>query len=329
MEYFDLQKQQEIISLNPKGKKDTLESKKFNTPILFLVYNRPDVTKKILHIITQIRPSKLYIAADGPKNELDKIKCLLVKKIITDLASKFNIRTLFQEKNLGCGKAVSTAINWFFQNEEKGIILEDDTLPNLSFFYFCEELLIRYENNLEIMHISGLNWQDGNIRGENSYYFSAYPGIWGWATWRNRWMKYDYNLSELKNFITSKKIKEITSNQKEQDYHIKTFNSSNKIDTWDHQWKFTIFNSSGLCITPNKNLVSNIGFGKNATHTRKYVNFLAHRKTLEMKFPLKHPTSIEINLLADRYLSKKNFNTSIFHNIIRKISYLILRFNEK
>jgi len=168
------------------------------TPILFLVFNRPDTTKIVFDEIKKSQPKKLFIAADGPRNGNyeDTENCEIVREIVTGVDWDCDVHTLFRKKNLGCKHAISGALDWFFSNVEDGIILEDDTLPHPKFFRFCEELIARYRNQKNIIAISGDNFQHGKRRGENSYYFSKYVHIWGWATWKRAWELYDVNMKE-------------------------------------------------------------------------------------------------------------------------------------
>jgi len=159
------------------------------TPVLFLIFKRLDTTKQVFEQIKKAKPPRLYIAADGPRDyvegEAEKVKAAR-EYVLSNIDWNCEVKTLFREKNLGCGKAVSEAITWFFENEEQGIILEDDTVPSQSFFWFCEELLNRYKDEKKVWHIGGTNFQDGIIRGNGDYYFSALNHIWGWASWVDR-----------------------------------------------------------------------------------------------------------------------------------------------
>ena len=163
------------------------------TALLFLVFNRPDTTTQVFKKIRQAKPPRLYVASDGPRdgNSDDKKKVTKVREIATKVDWPCEVKTLFRDKNLGCKKGVSTAITWFFEHEEQGIILEDDCVPNLDFFTFCENLLQRYDKDERISTITGNNFQDGKWRGNASYYFSKYNHCWGWATWRRSWKNYD------------------------------------------------------------------------------------------------------------------------------------------
>lgn len=294
----------------------------FNTPILFLIFNRPDTTTKVFAEIKKIKPKYLFIAADGPRENQkgEKEKCEEVRKIVlNNIDWDCEVKTLFREKKLGCKYAVSSAIDWFFKNKEQGIILEDDCLPDLSFFGFCEELLEKYKNNKKIMMISGNNFQFGIKRGDGDYYFSKYNHIWGWATWRRAWLKYDLKMLSYPNFKKDEKIKSIWSNKKIQNYWLYIFDEvyNNKIDTWDYQWTYAIWNNNGLCILPNINLVSNIGFGKEAIHTKTYHKF-SNIKTGEIK-NISHPEFLDQDVAADEYFNK-NFN--LINRILNKIKFL-------
>ena len=169
----------------------------FITPVLFIIFNRVETTKRVFEAIRNVRPLKLYVAADGPRpgNDADKVNCDEVRKIIDDVDWPCEIKTLFQDQNLNCGRAPSTAITWFFEHEEEGIILEDDCLPSTSFFRFCHELLAYYRHDNRVMHIGGNNFLEGWQKDPDySYYFSRSGHIWGWATWRRAWQTFDFDM---------------------------------------------------------------------------------------------------------------------------------------
>ena len=205
---------------------------------------------------------------------------------------------------MGCGKAVSKAISWFFNEVEKGIILEDDCLPSRSFFSFCEELLEKYNDNENIYVISGNNFLNNRV-GNASYYFSAYGPIWGWASWRRAWHNYDFYLKSFQDVEFIKDLQYYFETKKEINYWYNIFKimKENPIDTWDYQWQFTQWKMHGLNIMPNINLVSNIGFNQGGTHTFKEIDGISNRLLHEFK-EIQHPTSISINRYADQYLFK-------------------------
>lgn len=270
------------------------ESKLFNTPILFLIFNRPEETKKVFEEIKKIKPANLYISADGPRASKygEDLLCDKCRQVVLDgIDWHCEIKTLFRKENLGCGKAVSEAITWFFDNVDEGIILEDDCLPDPSFFIFCETMLAKYRYDDRIMHIGASNFQLGKWHGEGDYYYSRYSHIWGWASWKSAWKKYDFKIKEWENIQSKNNLNIIFETEKNQyNYWANIFNIvvKGEIDTWDYQWQFAIWNNYGMGILPNKNLVINIGFGVNATHTideNKFINSISLETLLEYRTP--------------------------------------------
>jgi hypothetical protein len=300
------------------------------TPVLFLIFNRIETAVEVFESIRQERPERIFIAADGPRTTHpgEAYKCAEVRKRIIDMIDwQCEINTLFREKNLGCGLAVSQSITWFFEKVEYGIILEDDCLANSSFFYFCEELLERYKNDEMISHIGGNNFQK-NRKGENSYYFSMYNHVWGWAAWRRSWDKFRFLMDgySRENFISSLSHYKLTTS--EISYWVNVFDHtySNRHDIWDYQWTYAIWKNNSISIIPNVNLVKNIGFNQDATNTKTENNEIARLKLDFMKFPLKHPEKIEINREADKYTFKtfylptENTFKKIFRRLLKKIA---------
>lgn len=297
------------------------KSYQVKSPILFLTFNRINTTEKVFKVIKEVKPLKLYLASDGPRetkpNE-DNVVLSVRNFLIKNIDWQCEIKTLFREKNLGCGKAVSDAINWFFRYEEAGIILEDDCLPTISFFRFCDELLEKYADDERIMHISGDNFQKGKARGSGSYYFSKISHIWGWATWRRAWRLYDFEIKSLDNFIDQKVFLDIWQNRRISKYWLKQFKkvSKGEIDTWDYQWNYCLIINNGLSILPNVNLVENIGFSFEATHTNSRAKL---PKGDKINFPLVHPEFLIPNLAADVYTFKKQYHQNFINKIFGKL----------
>lgn len=295
------------------------------SPILFLTFNRIKTTEKVFKVIKEVKPSKLYLASDGPRetkpNE-ENVVSSVRNYLIQNIDWQCEIKTLFRKKNLGCGKAVSDAINWFFRSEEAGIILEDDCLPTISFFRFCDELLEKYADDERIMHISGDNFQKGKVRGSGSYYFSKISHIWGWATWRRAWRLYDFEIKSLDNFIEQKVFLDIWQNRSISKYWLKQFRkvSKEEIDTWDYQWNYCLIINNGLSILPNVNLVENIGFSSEATHTNSRAKL---PKGNELNFPLVHPEFLIPNLAADVYTFKKQYHQNFIKKIFGKLRKIL------
>lgn len=303
----------------------------FNTPVLFLIFNRIDTTKRVFEEIRQAKPSKLYIACDGARkhkvnevNEVESIRNYVLSHIDWDC----EVKTLFRETNLGCKRAVSEAITWFFESESKGIILEDDCLPNQSFFRFCEEMLNYYEDDLRVWHVSGNNFQWGKQRGKADYYFSNYTHIWGWATWANRWQEYDLNISTFEDFEKQQIIKSIFDNKQEQRFWSDVFKivKTDKISAWGYQWSYCAFINNGLSILPNTNLVKNIGFGSEATHTHDENSKFANLETSEIDFPIMHPQFMIIDKIADELTARDQFTRkSIKRRVFNKLKKVLTR----
>lgn len=280
------------------------------TPILFLIFNRPDTTQKVFESIREQKPKYLYIAADGPRKnkEGEADSCRQTRAIVDKVDWDCEIKTLFREENLGCKIAVSSAIDWFFENVEEGIILEDDCLPSNSFYSFCEENLEKYRNDTRIMSISGENPLD-DINCSKSYYFSVIPHIWGWATWKRAWNLYDVNFQGFETFIKFNMIQNVFEQKEAQKYWNKIFTRVNEgtINTWDYQWTYSLFVNNGLSIIPIKNMVSNIGFGHmEACHTSENAE-CANRQVFEIEM-VKHPQFVIKNTNAINQILKIRYD---------------------
>lgn len=288
------------------------------TPILLLVFNRPEPTMRVFEQIRLQKPAQLFIAADGPRTSKPGEAALCEetkKKLLENIDWPCEVKTLFRTSNLGCGNAVSGAINWFFEQVEEGIILEDDCLPDPTFFSFCTTLLEHYRKNENVLHISGTNYQMGNIRGEASYYFSRYAHIWGWASWRRAWEKYDYTLKQYRTYPKNGLTTQLRDDL-EAIY-------DRKIDTWDIQWFMTVWFNKGLSITPNTNLIRNIGYGKDATHTKHIPAWF--RKLRYGSIPqITHPADISFDEKADKFSTDTLFRPDYLLSKVKKVIRSVL-----
>jgi len=299
-------------------------NKQLNTPVLYLIFNRLDTVKQTFEAIRQAKPPRLYIGADGPReNKPGEEK--KVKEVREYVLSKIDwdceVKTLFRDKNLGCGLAPSQAISWFFENEEMGIILEDDILASQSFFWFCEELLQRYKDDQRVGMISGRNSLGIYEDLSTSYCFTTGGGIWGWATWSRVVKEFDY----YDNIFTDKQLSKLLNNtlvDKVETKHIVNIFKSDVRTVWDYQWGTFLKINSMLAITPKYNLTRNIGFNDSATHTK---SLLTDIDNYEISFPLKNPTYIN----NDRNFYKRLSKTYIKRNIIAKIINRFIKIFEK
>ena len=304
---------------------------RLSTPVLFLIFNRPDTTARVFEEIRRAQPPRLYIAADGPRpnkpEEAEKVK--QARNIaLKGIDWPCEVKTQFRDENLGCKQAVSGGLDWFFENEEAGIILEDDVVPHPTFFRFCEELLAKYKDDTRIMAISGDNFQGEYNRVQDSYYFSHYFHCWGWATWRRAYLLFDPNLSLWPQVREGDWLKSVFHCDKEIRFWSNIFQSvyENRIDSWAYGWTFSSFIQNGLTVTPAVNLVTNIGFGVEATHT-KHHNPDKIIPSSPMIFPLQHPAFVLPHGQADQLISAKRFkplHVRIIAKVRRVISHYAL-----
>jgi hypothetical protein len=297
----------------------------FNTPILLLIFNRLDTTQKVFNEIKKVKPKKLFVSADGSReNKIGETeKCLAVQNIILKQINwDCELFTNFRERNLGCKLAISSGIDWFFKHEERGIILEDDVLPDSTFFRFCEELLEYYKDDKRIMMISGDNFQFSKKSTEYSYCFSKYSFIWGWASWRRAWNFYDVDMKLWPKVRDKNLLFNILDNKKQVSYWSSIFEKvfSGKINAWSYQWLFACWVQNGLTILPRVNLVSNIGFGRSGTHTRGR-SILANLGIKQAVFPLSHPSYLCRDTIEDKLIEKYMYSSSRIYKKIINIIY--------
>ena len=292
-----------------------------HTAVLLVIFNRPDTTKLVFEAIRKAKPSRLYIAADGPRPHVksDIIKCKEARMILGEVDWECEVKTLFRDENLNCGIGPSSAFTWFFEHEEEGIILEDDCLPSQSFFWFCQELLERYRDDNRIMHIGGNNFLNGwKNDNDYSYYFSRSGHIWGWATWRRAWKTFDYSIGLYDKIKKKNYFRDFFLNPLEKIYRLRKFDktiSSSRVDWWDYQWDFARYVNSGLAIVPKNNLVKNLGFGEDATHTQNGNSESAKMEATDIELPLNHPSFMIRDFASD----KRYFRNFIKDVMISKV----------
>ncbi|WP_443936967.1 nucleotide-diphospho-sugar transferase [Pedobacter sp. MW01-1-1] len=291
--------------------------------ILFLVFNRPDITSRVFEAIREVKPTKLYVAADGPRDSYES-DFLLCKETRDSIKVDWpcELITLYRDKNHGCKEAVSSAIGWFFEQEDEGIILEDDCLPAVEFFSFCDELLEKYRFDTRIRHIAGSDHQLGKKWGNSSYYFANQTHVWGWASWKRVWKDYDKELSlytedeayvHFDNIFTDRFVNEDWK-------RIFTNLKNGKIDTWDYQMALINYFNNGLSINPNGNLISNIGFRTDGTHTTSSNSPYANLP-FEAIGTLMHPLYILPEKDADYAVFNRDFSLEIRwkkYNLLRR-----------
>jgi len=299
-------------------------------PIVLFVYKRPAHTAKVLEAILKVKPEKLYVVADGPKSEKDKIACEQVLETVrtylseTDVQLKQNV----SPSNMGGPKRIPSGLDWVFSMEEDAIILEDDCVPSTSFFYFCEELLDRYRDDDRIGVISGNNFHNTRLK-KNSYYFSIFNHCWGWATWKRAWRYFDINLRCWPEYKESNYIQGYFSEKLFFNgwcHNFEKIYTKEKIH-WDYAWTFACWSQNLLSIIPEKNLVTNIGFGLDASNTTSYDDRIADRNANELNFPLVHPEMMCRNFEADMYVQKNIFGSKkLYERIFSKVGRICSKF---
>ncbi len=273
------------------------------TPILFCIFNRPALTRQVFEAIRHQRPQTLLVVQDGPradrKGEADLVA--ETRRILEEVDWDCDVRTNFANENLGCKQRMASGISWGFDQFERLIILEDDCLPSESFFGFSESLLNRFDENERVMMISGDNFLPKS-HSPHSYYFSKWTHIWGWASWRRAWRKFDLEMSDWPDVRESAWLESLCCDEAELEHWNSIFDRQHAglIDTWDYSWMYNCWRHNGLTVLPHRNLVTNIGFGDSATHTLDVASPLANMPRREMG-PLLHPAQAIRNVDADAY----------------------------
>ena len=282
----------------------------FDTPILLIVWRRPHALRQVINALRLVTPTRLFVACDGPNlerpSEAKKVAATraLIKQ---EIDWPCQVECLYSDENQGCSLGPIRAISWFFENVEEGIILEDDCVPHPDFFSYCATLLERYRQDTRVWCISGNNFQNGNWRGDGSYYFSRYNHCWGWASWRRCWQHYDVDLRNWPSFRDLGHLETVFDDPLERRYWSerwqKSFEQVTPITWWDYQWTFACLSNGGLTTLPNQNLVKNIGFGEDATHTFDPVA----QGEIQGLYPLKHPSFLCRDHAADKYTFLHHF----------------------
>lgn len=288
------------------------------TPVLFIVFNRPDTTRRVFEAIRNAKPKELFVAADGPRADRagEKELCEATRKIATAVDWDCKVVTLFRDENVGGCKGPAEAISWFFSQVEKGIILEDDCLPAPSFFKFCEELLEKYKSDERIDAISGTNLLKHWSRNNTSYFFSVNASIWGWATWARAWKQYSYYPHQWEHQDVRELFSNHFKNAVEREVYTTAINNTfnGQATTWDYQWIFSRIVNGRFGIIPKVNLISNIGFGPGATRTTDESSEISNMAVDNVEFPLIAPRITMIDHEYDVLLSSR------FYPVPKKIT---------
>lgn len=294
------------------------------TPVVFFVFNRLDYTKKVFEKIRQVTPKKLFVIADGARNYEESDKCEAVRNFVLNKVDwDCQVFTNFSDNNLGCKERFFSGLDWVFSQCETAIILEDDCVPEISFFSFCEQLLNKYKNDERIMMISGHNYLVDKPNIKESYFFSRFFAIWGWATWKRAWQKVDKSMESWEKLKAENQLQSFYH----QEYFIAYLNTmfdktvSNEINNWGLRWYYSCLFNHGLAIVPKVNLITNIGVEGTHSNSVSTNNF---RSTLPLDTDnIQHPKLIYPNYLYDNQLIEEQFKLpqkSWFENLRYEIS---------
>lgn len=293
------------------------------TPVVLIIFNRREAAEKVLAKIREAQPPRLFVVADGPRQNRvsDLENCRAARAVIERVDWNCEVLANFAEKNLGCRRRISSGLDWVFAQTEEAIILEDDCVPHPDFFRFCEELLDRYRDDHRVMHIGGTNYQFGRRRFPYSYYFSRYNHCTGWATWRRAWNYFDVEMTLWPELRDRDLLNDILSDARAVADWQRAFQMvyEGRIDSWAYCWTLSCWAQSGLTVLPSVNLISNIGFNENGSHTRNRYSKFANMAVQELEFPLQHPPFILRDNEADRYTQRNNFRRSLIARLGSRI----------
>lgn len=303
----------------------------FNVPIAVIIFNRPDKTAQLLRILQQVQPSQLFVIADGPRPNKpgEQELCQAVRNLFDNIDWECKVFRNYADENLGCGLRPASGISWVFEQVEEAIILEDDCIPDPSFFQFCEQLLEKYRYDRRIMHIGGSSYCVRDEQQPYSYIFSRYTFSWGWATWRRAWQYYDFDMKKWDVVRETSFLLDILNGDR---HAIKNWQTifqtvyEKHDDCWDYQWMFTCWLQGGLSIIPTVNLVCNIG--DEGAHTMEDNHIF--RPAQMMEFPLKHPIAMVRNTEVDRLIQNDWFDwyPPLWKKVQRKLKKVLKRFSQ-
>ncbi|MBL8132605.1 MAG: glycosyltransferase family 2 protein [Anaerolineae bacterium] len=293
-----------------------------NTPVAFFIFRRPDTTQRVFDVISAVKPRKLFLIADGPRNADEAALVAQTRAIFAHIDWECDVRTNFAEVNLGLKVRVSSGLDWVFDQVENAIILEDDCLPHPSFFPFCEWLLQHYRDDERVMHISG-DYFHAPLRLPTDVYFSRYPYIWGWATWRRAWARYDVKMKQWEDPSVRSAVLSRFQSRSVRRFWQHTFDkvASGTLNTWDYQWTFACLAHHGLAINPAVNLITNIGFGADSTNTIESANILANLSVEPVRVPPRLPPSMVCTESLDAQIEALFFSRPsgfFFRQAVRK-----------
>lgn len=304
------------------------ESKRssLKVPVVLCIFKRFDETKKVLEAVKKYSPNELFVIADGARNEIEAAKCAETRSLFDDLGWPCKVYKNFSEENLGGKVRVSSGISWVFKHVDRAIILEDDCVPHQDFFTFCAELLSKYAEEPRIMQIAGSNFQYGRQRTTYSYYFSNYPLCWGWATWGRAWKNFDIDIKTWPETRKKNLLKKVLNHRRAEKYWTHLFQDiyDGRIKNgWDYRWTLACWLQGGLTITPEKNLIANIGDTQDAAHMQNKSSHLINLPLDSLEFPLKDNPRIENESRADAFTFDTYYSSPFLWRLSRKLKKIM------
>lgn len=278
-------------------------------PVALFVFNRPDLTQRVVEVLRDVKPPIVFVSADGPRTDRpdDERLCRETLDVLRSIDWPCEVHWNVREQNLGCGPAMSQGIDWVFQHVDRAILLEDDCAPDPTFFEFCTELLERYADDTRIMQIAGFNLSaPPDVFYDASYAFASYPFVWGWATWRRAWAHYDFTMSTWPAFRDNGMLKGLHAGRSHRATLRREWDWVHAGNgTWDHQWQYTVMSQHGLSIYPSTNLISNLGFRADATQTTIEGGAYAAVPVQPIVLPLTHPPMVAHNPRLEKFLERE------------------------
>lgn len=306
------------------------------TPFLLITFNRPDTTAQVVDALRVHRPTRVYWASDAPRrHKAGEAQAVAeTRALLHNIDWPCEVRTLFRDENLGCRRGVSTAISWFMEQEEEGIILEDDTLPAADMPAYCTQLLERYRHHPQVYHISTNNFNLRHKKRTDSYYASQIPLVWGWATWRHKWAAFaraqaHYAPQEVANTLANSGM--ATDLQQFYRHRIQRVLEGD-LDAWSYLWGYAMWREGGYCLTPRVNLTTNVGMGatvQGANHSRVSAKATYGFFPTQPILPLAHPTQLTIDRQADLWVYRHLLYWGLKRKVTNRIYTWVERLTKK
>jgi len=283
-----------------------------NIPIVLIIYRRPDLVKQLVNSLRKFRPQNIYVVADGPKSGEENSLCEESRSAIDLITWPCNIHKVYAKTNMGLRNRVVSGLNYVFKREKWAIILEDDLVLGSSFLKYADSLLKKYEKDERIIAINGNNFLFNETLVKDSYYFTKYVHSWGWATWKRAWKLFDDNMTNWPEIRETDLLKKSLKSRISALYWKMIFDMvyAGNVDSWAYRWTYSALINQKLCVNPRYNLVSNVGYGKDASHT-KYKSRLLNMPIRELTFPLKHPKQVVISEKLDKIIERYCYLTPI------------------